>query len=162
MKPYLDNSAVRVYLNSVDDSQPEQYMGVQGLDGEKWAKAMRVQPFGLSTNPNDGSHGVGLALGGRREQIFLLGVEDPKTRPKNLPRGATALYNASGEIIKMVGKTTVYTGDSFTFKAGGVTVVIDGGGVTITGGKVTHNGHNIGSTHLHTKASGPANSGPPV
>lgn len=32
---------------------------------------------------------------------------------------------------------------------GGVTVEISGEGVAITGGKVTHDGKNIGSTHIH-------------
>lgn len=34
-------------------------------------------------------------------------------------------------------------------KIGGVTVEISSGGVAITGGQVTHNGKNIGSTHIH-------------
>lgn len=34
-------------------------------------------------------------------------------------------------------------------KVGGVTVEISGDGVAITGGKVTHDGKNIGSSHIH-------------
>ncbi len=34
-------------------------------------------------------------------------------------------------------------------KVGGVSVEISGDGVAITGGKVTHNGKNIGSSHIH-------------
>ncbi len=39
--------------------------------------------------------------------------------------------------------------DSLAVKIGGVTMTISDDGVAITGGKVTHDGKNIGSTHIH-------------
>ena len=41
------------------------------------------------------------------------------------------------------------TSAAVTIKVGGVNVEITDSGVAITGGKVTHDGKNIGSTHLH-------------
>lgn len=41
------------------------------------------------------------------------------------------------------------TGGHVKVTVGGVTVEITGSGVAITGGEVTHNGKNIGSTHIH-------------
>lgn len=55
------------------------------------------------------------------------------------------------------------------FSAGGITikspngVTIDAPSVTITGASLTHNGQNVGSSHVHTSVSpGPANTGGPV
>lgn len=133
MRPYLDNSAVRVYLNTVDDSQPEQYVGVKGLPDETWAQVLRVQPFGLSSTPPQGSHGIGLALGGRREQMFALGVEDPKSRPTNLPQGSTALYDSSGNIMKLIGKQVDFSfvGHPWTVVSKGVTITSDGDDILV-------------------------------
>lgn len=41
------------------------------------------------------------------------------------------------------------TSDHVKIMVGGVTVEITGEGVDITGGKITHDGKNIGSTHIH-------------
>lgn len=41
------------------------------------------------------------------------------------------------------------TGDHVKATIGGVSVVISGDGMAIAGGRVTHNGKNIGSTHIH-------------
>lgn len=46
--------------------------------------------------------------------------------------------------------------------AGGTTVRISGDGLTITGGRVTHDGRNIGSSHIHTGVQrGGAQTNPP-
>lgn len=53
--------------------------------------------------------------------------------------------------------------DSLTVQIGGVSLEISADGVAITGGKVTHNGKNIGSTHIHGGvATGPAKTAPPA
>lgn len=39
--------------------------------------------------------------------------------------------------------------DAIELRMGGVTLAVSGGGVSITGGSVTHNGTNIGDTHVH-------------
>jgi hypothetical protein len=43
----------------------------------------------------------------------------------------------------------VVKGDMLDITVGGTNVKISGEGVTMTGGKVTHDGKNIGSTHIH-------------
>ena len=176
---FTNNGAVRVLLNKVDDSSTEQYTSAAGFEDETWAKVMRIQPHGFSSHPVKDSHALGVAIGGRRDMLLLLGGEHPDHRPKNLDPGDVKLYNStSGTSVHLKGAdvavaasgkmdvtvpTITHTASSITFKCGGTTVVIDAGGVTVTGGKVKHDGKNIGSTHRHTDVlSGPGNTGLPV
>ena len=169
---FTNNGAVRVLVNKVDDSSTEQYTSAAGFEDETWAKVMRIQPHGFSSHPVKDSHALGVAIGGRRDMLLLLGGEHPDHRPKNIGEGNTALYNSTpGTGINLTGQNIGIGADgaltitvpSVTFTCGGTTVVIDAGGVTVTGGKVKHDGKNIGSTHRHTDVlSGPGNTGLPV
>lgn len=47
------------------------------------------------------------------------------------------------------GVTFVTSKDGVSIKVGAVTFVLSGDGLAITGGQVTHDGLNIGSTHVH-------------
>jgi phage gp45-like len=49
------------------------------------------------------SEGLLLNLGGRRPQPVLLGFEHPSKRPSGLPAGAAALYDAHGNVLKLLG-----------------------------------------------------------
>ena len=52
--------------------------------------------------------------------------------------------------------------DAIELKMGGVTLAVSSGGVSITGGTVTHNGTNIGDSHVHSGVSvGPDPTGGP-
>lgn len=56
-----------------------------------------------------------------------------------------------------------FDGSGLYFKCGGVEVAITGEGMAITGGTVTHNGVDIGDTHVHTGVvPGGGLSGPPA
>lgn len=55
-----------------------------------------------------------------------------------------------------------FDGSTLYFESGGVSMTISAAGVAITGGTVTHNGVNIGSTHVHTGVTpGGSNTGTP-
>jgi phage baseplate assembly protein gpV len=51
--------------------------------------------------------------------------------------------------VDVGGTVLEVTSDHVKITVGGVTVEITDGGVAITGGTVTHDGKNIGSTHIH-------------
>lgn len=156
------NAAHRFFVKKHDDSKSENYLNLDGMDDFQPTEVMHIQPHGFSSNPPEGAHLVGLHLGHSAEKMVAFGGEHPKHKPKNLGAGNVALYNADGTIMKMVGKNAEYTGSKFTFKCGGVTMVVSGDGVAITGGKVTHEGKNIGSDHVHTNSGGAGNGGPPA
>lgn len=89
----------RVELVEVDDSGPLQRVTVLGYADEVIKGAHRVQLFGETSHPPVGSHGLALLVNGRPDQSVILGLEHPDHRPRNLPRGERALYNAHGDVI---------------------------------------------------------------
>lgn len=96
--------AMRVLINSLDDDNDEQYATTELFDGEKYEKVLRIQNFGLSSVPPADSHALAIALGGRRDSLLMVGGEHSGKRPKGLGAGNTALYNADGSIMKVIGK----------------------------------------------------------
>lgn len=101
----------------VDDSGDQQLVDLMNLAGDKPKKVLRLQEHGFSSNPPINSEGLIAALGGRSDRPMLLGGVHKDHRPKNLPVGGTALYDADGKLWKMVK-------DETTFDAGGKPVTI--------------------------------------
>lgn len=76
--------------------------------------------------------------------------------------GEWLVEGMSKATVKVGDSTIVTDADTITLTAGGVTLKVSSAGVEITGGQVTHNGKNIGATHIHTNvATGAGVSGPP-
>jgi phage baseplate assembly protein V len=163
------NNSARFEMNEFFEDKGVSYAKVRGLDGETFDRVMRIQQHGFASVPAKGSHALGVAMGGRRDSLMLLGGEHAKHRPRNLGDGNTALYNADGTIWKMVGETANLTAKKsvsieskgMKFKCGNCTMTFDEDGLHITGGTIRHDGHDIGKTHLHLNASGPGLSGTP-
>ena len=130
----LDDSTsgqlIRVTVRQVDDSGKQQLASVYGFDGHPIDEAVRLQHFGASSNPPAGSEGHLLVPGGRYDRAVLLGLEHPDHKPLSLPSGAKAIYDASGNIIKLVG-----TEVDFTFTAPWK--------ATFPGGSLTSNGKDL-------------------
>lgn len=56
-----------------------------------------------------------------------------------------------------------FDGSTLYWECGGVSMTMSAGGLAITGGTITHNGKNIGDTHIHTNVvPGGGTSGPPA
>jgi hypothetical protein len=78
--------------------------------------------------------------------------------------GSITWQDSKGDVGKFdgAGNISLTALTSLKIVIGGITFEISSSGVAITGGAVTHNGHDIGSDHLHTDVqSGPDLSGPP-
>ncbi len=61
------------------------------------------------------------------------------------------------------GMTFEITSDAAEITVGGVTFKVSGSGVEISGGTVTHDGKNIGASHIHTGVlPGPSTTGVPA
>lgn len=89
-------------LLSGDDSGEYHRMKARGFANEELDGVIRVQQHGISSNPGDGAEGLLLRLGGRAERTFGIGFELKDKRPRDLPGGATAIYNADGNVLKLV------------------------------------------------------------
>lgn len=120
----------------VDDSGGNQTIEVEGYKGERFTDVLRAQPHGFSSRPPVDAVGHFLRLGSS-DRLVALGFET-QGRPKDLPAGVTALYNADGTVWKLlagkadldhggknhharaVGKYKVEASDWIQFEAGAV------------------------------------------
>lgn len=127
----------RATLLDTDDSGSQQMMRkLRGLRSEFPEDVYRPQPHGLSSHAPAGSEGVLIALGGRSDRLLGIGFEHKDHRPRDLPRGATVLYDDKGNIVYLksadgvaieakVGKVTIEA------KAGEITIEAKSGKVSI-------------------------------
>jgi phage gp45-like len=98
---YPESSSItRGTLISVDDSGDWQKTSVRGFKGEEFSEVLRAQSHGVSSNPPAGSVGNFMRLGSS-DRLFALGFETPG-RPRDLPPGVVALYNADGNVMKLL------------------------------------------------------------
>lgn len=98
---YPESSSItRGTIVSVDDSGDWQKTKVRGFKGEEFSEVLRAQSHGVSSNPPEGSVGNFMRLGSS-DRLFALGFET-KGRPKDLPPGVVALYNADGNVMKLL------------------------------------------------------------
>ena len=125
----------RVRLEALRDDGDHQIADLRGLPGDRPKKVHRVQYFGLSATPPPGAHGIVGALGGRSDRLFAFGLEHADYRPRNLPDGAVALYDAHENLIKLL--------------ADGVTMDFPSKTVTMTGRQWNITGNLTVSGNLH-------------
>ena len=131
------SSPVRFEIDGARFDKGQLLVSGRSLAGEALNDVLFVQPHGAASFPPKGAIGIGLPMPGRRGQMLILGVEAPEHRP-DLPQGAAALYDASGNMIRLTAsgvtldfqsRTVTLTGGQWNF-AGDVSV---SGNVTATG-----------------------------
>jgi phage gp45-like len=91
--------AFRFQATSTDDTGDVQKVSGQGAAGESLTNVLRVAHFGLASHAPKGSHGLALSPRGHADLALLLGLEHPASRQRNLPEGASKLYDANGNMI---------------------------------------------------------------
>lgn len=102
----------------VNDGGSQQFLKrARGFASEQFEDVYRAQVHGFSSNPPAGSEGLFLSLGGRSDRAVALGFEHEEHRPRNLPPGGAALYDASGKVLK-------FLPDNTDLDAGGKKLVI--------------------------------------
>lgn len=156
----------RAELVETKDSGELQEVTALGYDEEQFKLAHRAQPFGLSSNAPKGSHGVAVVANGRPDQTVLLGMEHPEFRPRNLPEGATKLYDKDGSFVyldaagnlfaEVKQKANVKAGSEATVEAptiklkGAVTIegTLHVAGNVTTIGSITSTGPHIAAGHI--------------
>ena len=144
----------------------QQFVSGRGAKSDGWTEIHRVETHGFASVPVKGAQGLVLPMPGNPDAAFILGGEHPDLRPKGLPSGAKAIYDAGGNVIKMLlaeGVSFDLAGAAYTIRKGAVTFKISAGGVDITGGYLKVNGVRVDETHRHDDVqNGPDTSGGPV
>lgn len=116
-------SLTRVQIDSVEERDGLQYVTARGLAGERFTGILRAEPHGFASSPPAGAIGVGMPMGGRRDQMVVFGAEHPGHRPIAEP-GCSYLYNAHGDIISVVKRhIRITAGDQVTITAPKIALV---------------------------------------
>jgi phage baseplate assembly protein V len=160
----------RGVLRGVNDANGRQQLQVELLKGELRDGVEHMQNYGFTSHPTGGDVAAA-SIGGNREQIIVLVVDDRRYRIP-LQAGEVAMYDDQGNKIEllrdMVKVTAVQHAEvkAPTIKLIGEIELV--GNVKIQGnidsnGTVTNKGKNIGSTHQHDGVLvGSANTGAPI
>lgn len=148
----LRGMARRVTVKDIKDDGETQTASIEVADGIWRAEVEILQQYGVSSSaPEDGAVGIALALGGDEGDIVLLPIANPSSRMGGLNKGDVGFYNKFGDriIIRAAGGIEIQAAASLTQTVGGTTLTQSGDGFAFTGGTITHNGKNIGDTHIH-------------
>lgn len=82
--------------NLIDDSKQFQEAQVTLMRDEIRPGMVRLQNFGFSSHPANKALVLTVFPNGDRSQGIILGLEDPTTRPKDLPAGDSIQYDSRG------------------------------------------------------------------
>lgn len=134
--------AGKAVVKGVKDSDGIQVVQLSALAEESLDKIPRIQDFGFSSNPPVGSEAIILSLGGSRENVVAIKVDNRDVRIKNLASGETVIFTDDGTFLhlKKNGQVHLKTATKATVEAPDA---------EFTGNlKVTGNLHVVGTTHL--------------
>lgn len=77
---------------AADDSQPCQTIDADLLAGESRTGIQRVQQYGFSARPPAGAEALVVAVGGQRDHLVAVAVDDRAARPRDLAEGECCLW----------------------------------------------------------------------
>ncbi|WP_316234962.1 MULTISPECIES: phage baseplate assembly protein [unclassified Bradyrhizobium] len=128
----------RATVQKTDDSGTQQILKkMTGLKTETFEDVYRLQPHGFSSHPPSGSEGVFLSLGGRSDRLLALGFEHKDKRVRNLPEGGAVLYDADGNVVRIVADDLQITHKKK------VVLTVGKSKVTIEPDKITHESPHV-------------------
>lgn len=117
-------------LLEYDASGSQHLARISGFKNEELAGVVRLQQFGQSSNPPIGSHVVFVRMGGASERATILGVDHADYGPRDLAVGEKAIFDQSGNLIRLSNGNLAIKG------ASKVTVSVGGMSITVTGSRV--------------------------
>ena len=91
----------RAVIEAVKDGGNMQLVKLKLLAGETRDDVERFQNFGFSSNPPDGSEAVAVAVGGNRDHLIVIVVDDRQTRFKNIEKGEAVMFTDDGSFIHL-------------------------------------------------------------
>lgn len=92
LKNKIFNLFSRAVVRDSYDTEGLQRLKTSVLSSETFDKVERVQNYGFTARPLDGSEAAVICQGGNREHALVLGVDDKRYRKKNLEKGEVAVY----------------------------------------------------------------------
>ena len=150
----------------VDDSGELQLLQIEGYLSETREGVERIGEFGFASNPPTDSQAVVLARGGSRGKLLVIGIEDRRFRPKNLPSGSSEIYAQNGTRVRVNADGSIeIDGATVTINTTGDTEVNATGEARITAAVVRLGGvseiDGIGfAAHTHISSAPGVVSGP--
>lgn len=123
----------------------------EGSENDARDDAQRPQDYGFAAMPVDGE-GLKIEFGGHTVIIRLDRIAE---RPQ-LAAYEVAMWHKEGHMVKLkAGRVVEISGDQLNVNMAA--------GVSITAPSLTHNGKNVGATHLHGGVQpGAGNTGQPI
>jgi phage baseplate assembly protein V len=115
----------RGILKAVNTSDADhQRFDVDGHVEESLKNLVSPMHYGFYSEPMPGASVQMLMQGGRSDKGHVIGVDDPRYRPKSLAPGASAIYDASGQIVSLVQrKIRIVSPDHVVLKAATIHLV---------------------------------------
>lgn len=169
----------RAVIKNVRDDGQMQTASVEVAEGVWRDKVEVAHQYGVASSaPEDGALAVVLSIGGDEGDLVILPIGNPSKRLGKLNPGDAGIYNEHGDkmVVTAAGAIEVMTGGSMRVRVGGATLVVkpgeitasvgdvsmvlSGAGLDINGGQISHNGKNIGDTHIHPESIGSVTGGP--
>jgi phage baseplate assembly protein V len=89
----------RAVVSLVRDGTGLQSLQVELLEGEVREDCERVQNYGFTSHPHPGAEAVAACVGGNRDHVLVLAVDDRRFRLKPLAQGEVALYTDEGDKV---------------------------------------------------------------
>lgn len=148
--------ASRAVVGMVNDELKLQGLQVSLLADETRDKVERFQNYGFTSVPHAGAEGITIALGGSRDHLAAIAVDDRRYRLKNLADGEVAVYDdlghqihltRSGIVIHGGGHQVLITGtprlrvEADIEATGEVKDLCDSSGKTMSNMRATYNSH---------------------
>lgn len=104
----LLNLVSRAVVSLADDAPKLQVLQLQLLDSETRDGAERFQEYGFTSVPFASAEAVVLSVGGRRDHLLVVAVDDRRYRLRDLQPGEVALYTDEGDRVHLRrGRVTV-------------------------------------------------------
>jgi phage baseplate assembly protein V len=88
-------------INAVDDTTDIQTCKVSTLHNDVQDNVERLQPYGLTSHPDDDSEALVLSLDAQRDNAIIIVTDSGKHRVKGLKKGEVCVYSQHGQSITL-------------------------------------------------------------
>lgn len=89
----------RAIVNLVDDAKPMQALQGSLMGDEVRDLIERFQQYGFTSVPFGGAEAILVSVGGNRNHLVAIAVDDRRYRKKDLQPGESALYSDEGDYV---------------------------------------------------------------
>lgn len=158
----------RGVVNFVNDSLKQQNLQVSILADETADDVERFQNYGHTSVPPAGSEAIVLAVGGVRQHLVAIAVDNRGARLGDLESGDSALYHLEGHkvlltkdgVIRVVGKKLEFVADSAVFDIPQTQFLGDVEIMGVSTAQDHKSGETSGKDHVHDEHDGYTTSKP--